>query len=482
VTDQHQPGSANQSHTQNRPKARLALAVAGQTNAEVELAQLPPERLGAEAADGRDGLAALLRGPDGVFGGGSFENQAARLGDPRVTNVQRQALAAQIGRVQGNRHLQKVVASVAWAEKPASSKSICQQTPSNQAVQCPPIQHNGKPAHTSRKPGDAQLAVVRYFLSRGSQPGAIQRVDGGGGGGAGPAPAGAGGGGAPAPAPPAPASAEETIARAIALFMASAVSNTRLGRQVLRKLIELQGESEIEFEELEARPGYTTHAKAREGIRSWGRADVAVNEQYRRNVVRTSLELVHEAIHLIREQPYVDEEMAARNLQIDYYTELEGGIPFGRFRYQSARGSVPSLERQRQYRTRNQLVDYIINIPTYSESLEVEWVRTHIREWGNLSNRWRHTKGRYCQVLAEEPVGNAGLVLDILESETDSGGFHHVVNWIGGGDFNRGLVRVREAIRRGYALYSTSYYRRIEALQTTHHVNLGIPRRAPGGS
>jgi hypothetical protein len=116
VTDQHQPGSANQSHTKNRPKAKLAL-VGEQTNAEVELAQLPSERLGAEAADGRDDLAALLRGPDGAFGAGSFENQAARLGDPRLTIVQRQALAAEIGRVQGNKHLQRVVASLKLGDK-----------------------------------------------------------------------------------------------------------------------------------------------------------------------------------------------------------------------------------------------------------------------------------------------------------------------------------------------------------------------------
>ncbi len=111
MTDQNQPGSANQSHTKNRPKANLAL-VGEHTNAQVELAQLPPERLGAEAADGRDDLAALLRGPDGAFGAGTVENQAARLGDPRLTTIQRQALAVQIGQVQGNRHIQRVVGSL----------------------------------------------------------------------------------------------------------------------------------------------------------------------------------------------------------------------------------------------------------------------------------------------------------------------------------------------------------------------------------
>lgn len=42
----------------------------------------------------------------------SFGVQAARLGDPRLSTVQRQALGTQIGQVQGNRHLQQVIASM----------------------------------------------------------------------------------------------------------------------------------------------------------------------------------------------------------------------------------------------------------------------------------------------------------------------------------------------------------------------------------
>ena len=43
--------------------------------------------------------------------GGSIEGQAARLSHPHLQIAQRQMLAAQIGRVQGNRHLQQVFAS-----------------------------------------------------------------------------------------------------------------------------------------------------------------------------------------------------------------------------------------------------------------------------------------------------------------------------------------------------------------------------------
>ncbi|MCP4711172.1 MAG: hypothetical protein GY869_21340, partial [Planctomycetes bacterium] len=62
-----------------------------------------------------DDLAGLVQLPGGSIAaadGGTIEAQAARLGDMRLQTVQRQALAAEIGRVQGNRHLQRVVTSV----------------------------------------------------------------------------------------------------------------------------------------------------------------------------------------------------------------------------------------------------------------------------------------------------------------------------------------------------------------------------------
>ncbi len=57
-------------------------------------------------------LAQLLGGPMAAAGDGTMEGQVARLGDLRLQTAQRQAMATQIGRVQGNRHLQRVVASL----------------------------------------------------------------------------------------------------------------------------------------------------------------------------------------------------------------------------------------------------------------------------------------------------------------------------------------------------------------------------------
>ena len=65
------------------------------------------------------GLTALPGGPLAAAGDGTMQAQAARLGDPRLQSVQRQALAGQIGRLQGNRHLQIAVTGLKQRERPA---------------------------------------------------------------------------------------------------------------------------------------------------------------------------------------------------------------------------------------------------------------------------------------------------------------------------------------------------------------------------
>lgn len=56
------------------------------------------------------GLAVLPGGPLAAAGDGTIQGQSARLDDPRLHSAQRQALAAQIGLVQGNGHLRRVIA------------------------------------------------------------------------------------------------------------------------------------------------------------------------------------------------------------------------------------------------------------------------------------------------------------------------------------------------------------------------------------
>ena len=71
------------------------------------------EELTQELAD----LPSLPGGPMAKAGGSTVQARAARLGDPPLQTAQRQDLATQIGRVQGNRHLQRVVASLKQAEE-----------------------------------------------------------------------------------------------------------------------------------------------------------------------------------------------------------------------------------------------------------------------------------------------------------------------------------------------------------------------------
>lgn len=57
-------------------------------------------------------LAQLPGGPIAAAGDGTIQPHAAPLGDPRLQRAQRHALATRIGRVAGNRHLQRVVTSI----------------------------------------------------------------------------------------------------------------------------------------------------------------------------------------------------------------------------------------------------------------------------------------------------------------------------------------------------------------------------------
>jgi len=56
-------------------------------------------------------VTALPLGPLCAAGDGSIQTQAARLSDARLHSVQRQAMAAQVGQIQGNRHLKRVIGS-----------------------------------------------------------------------------------------------------------------------------------------------------------------------------------------------------------------------------------------------------------------------------------------------------------------------------------------------------------------------------------
>jgi hypothetical protein len=74
-----------------------------------------------ELTDVLANLTKLPCGPITTFGDGTITAQAAQLGDSRLQTAQRQALAAHIGRVGGNRHLQRVITSVKGENNPTES-------------------------------------------------------------------------------------------------------------------------------------------------------------------------------------------------------------------------------------------------------------------------------------------------------------------------------------------------------------------------
>ncbi len=70
-----------------------------------------------EQTEERVNVAGLPGGLIGLADDTSIQAQAARLGDIRFQTAQRQALAAQIGRVQGNQHLQRVMTQIKQEER-----------------------------------------------------------------------------------------------------------------------------------------------------------------------------------------------------------------------------------------------------------------------------------------------------------------------------------------------------------------------------
>ncbi len=87
--------------------------------------QLKSKPIVEEVTDELTRLTKLPGGPLAAVGDGSIEAQAARLGDKRFQTIQRQALAAQIGQMQGNLHLQKVVDLLKPEEDAQGDVQLC---------------------------------------------------------------------------------------------------------------------------------------------------------------------------------------------------------------------------------------------------------------------------------------------------------------------------------------------------------------------
>ena len=113
------------------------------------------------------GQARLPGGPGLGAGDDTIQAQAARLSDPHFSTVQRQALARQIGRVQGNQHLQRVMASLKPGEttasdQPATNKDAVQKQPDVQRLRADP--NRAGPA-LSKLPSRGPLIIQRNLMA-----------------------------------------------------------------------------------------------------------------------------------------------------------------------------------------------------------------------------------------------------------------------------------------------------------------------------
>jgi hypothetical protein len=81
-----------------------------------------PEQVQDVRPSGESALAEDQAGPVDASGGGSIDDQTARLGSPHLQNAQRQALAVQIGQAQGNIHLQRLIEPLIKEEPAAGSR------------------------------------------------------------------------------------------------------------------------------------------------------------------------------------------------------------------------------------------------------------------------------------------------------------------------------------------------------------------------
>jgi hypothetical protein len=263
----------------------------------------------------------------------------------------------------------------------------------------------------------------------------------------------------------------QLLREAIDLFAASDASTSQLGRSVQQRLESLYANEEIEVEDLEGDtlgvtrndPGLELHygTLVTPVTASW-EEKVAIDEAIRRNVTRVSLTLVHEAVHVVKDRKYVEEELLCRNTELDFFQELLYGVTANGVTYLATRSAFPGMETQLEKRKLDQLVDVVFGIYYDEEGFyDAEWVENHLDDWGGLSNRWRFTKAMYLKKLVADSKSHSESVLSILESETDTAlKFRQMILWA---DMDRDDLR--EYFSDTYMLHVTEYVRRIERIE-----------------
>ena len=205
-----------------------------------------------------------------------------------------------------------------------------------------------------------------------------------------------------------------------------------LARQVVLRLKREVASDEISFSKMPATPGGTVDGLSRKGWSGFGRDDILINNRLASDVAATSLTLVHEAVHLELRRPYIEEELWCRTLAIHYLDDLAYSsavwdyATYGGGRAMASKLHSPAthpadtirdLAQQLFLFAGQKLLDHILLMKEYSNSLTAGWIRDHFHIYGGIANRSNETKGLYIRVLANSGgVANARLILQILQS------------------------------------------------------------------
>lgn len=207
---------------------------------------------------------------------------------------------------------------------------------------------------------------------------------------------------------------DPAIEEAVVAFEKSRTGGSATGLAVASKLREYVRKDAIFYDPLTP----TMYGSSRDYL--FGQ-DIKVNEGFRGNLGGTSLVLAHEGVHRVKNTSSLGEELACFELQDDYYTELLSGVTFtspiskASITARLAPGNFPEAIDVHQWRSKDQLIDFILTRGRYAETLSSGWIQANITNWRGLGNRWATTKGHYVRVLGSD-VRYGQAILDILTS------------------------------------------------------------------
>jgi hypothetical protein len=265
----------------------------------------------------------------------------------------------------------------------------------------------------------------------------------------------------------------------------------QLASDVVDKLWDVWGRDKIVFKNLPYRR-YITWGQSSE--RPPGRSQIEVSNhldpsyglatdscyidpQPLSKLAAVSLTLCHEAVHLVVDAQYPEEETRCRTLALLYYEDLAIGTPVtvvSRVINQTIAPRLPAsgagdhalknlvanYESERVYYSRSQLIDYVLNnTPAYRPSLTADWIARSITWWGGITNRWPMTRGFYLDVVVHRGSrADAELVLRLLES------FATRQEWQDAKVALRSLQEFRRRLTSSYAQNDPGFARRLRVV------------------